>query len=245
MADVIRLDQNWRLDAGHRFDLPPQTPQGGGAGGTKPNKNRKTMDYIPSKRADLKDWCLNFRDEVEDAAVAAGIPAADATAAKALAGDLYNAFGETDAAESALGGKRTAERNVVKTRLAQLRAKVKNWKTLPGYAASGIEGTLGLKGAAVEFDPDTYKADFTVRWENGMARFDFLLLGADAVAVYCRPRGGTVWTRIGVDTDPPYFDSKPVTTPGVPEARQYLMRGMVGDAEIGVDSDIVEFVLPG
>ena len=250
---ILRLDHGWRFDAGHRLDLPPAA--GGVPAATpSPSKpktkantqtNRSTMDFIPRKRTDRKEWYKNIRDNVETAAVAAGIPAADATAAKNLAGDIYTALDETDTAGNVLDGKRSTERSTETAKQAQLRAKIRNWKTLPGYAGSGLAGTLQLAGEGAEFDGSSYKPVFTVRMEGGHVRFDFQLLGADGLAFYRRLRGQTTWTKMGTDTDPPYFDSRPVATPGTPEAREYMARGLTGDDEIGEDSDVVEFTVPG
>jgi hypothetical protein len=122
---------------------------------------------------------------------------------------------------------------------------VRNWKTLTGYPASGSEAVLKLRGADASFDPATYKPVLKVAIEAGLIKISFKKAGVDGVAVYCRLRGTSSWRRIGTDTSSPYFDTAPLAQPGVPEVREYMGRGMVGDGEIGLDSDIVSIAFAG
>ena len=64
------------------------------------------MDFIPKKRSELYLWLKNMSDNVVAEAVKFGTPAADATAAKALADDLVAKLEATDAASAALDGMR-------------------------------------------------------------------------------------------------------------------------------------------
>lgn len=74
-----------------------------------------------------------------------GVPTAEATATKATADHLIGKMEATDAAEAALDGARSEEGMARTTDIASLRARVRNWKTLSGYAASGSEGVLKLR----------------------------------------------------------------------------------------------------
>ena len=47
------------------------------------------------------------------------------------------------------------------------------------------------------------------------------------------------------DTEAPYYDTRPLAQPGVPEVREYKVRGMVADDEIGQSSDIVSLTFAG
>jgi len=247
MADeIIRLDHGWRLDRGHRLDErvqivipPPVAPP------PRPKEKGKHMDYIPPQRGNRYLWYGNLSTNVVEEGPKFGLPTAEATAAKTLADAIIAAMDGTDAAANALSGARTIERNTETANQAALRKKVANWKTLPGYAASGSEAVLKLKGPAVAFNAATYKPVIYVSIEAGRIQIDFEKLGADGIAVYMRRRGETVLKKIGTDTDTPYFDTGPLLQPNVPEVREYMARGMVGDDEIGVDSDIVSLTYPG
>lgn len=203
------------------------------------------MDYVPPKRNDRYQWYKNLSDHVVAEAVKSGIPAADATAAKALADGLIAKMDATNAADTAIKGARQIERTGEAAALPQLRAKVRNWKTLPAYPASGSEAVLKLKGSEVTFDPATYKPVITVSIEAGKIKIEFEKKGADGVAVYCRLRGTSAWRKIGTDTATPYFDTAPLANAAVPEVREYMARGLIVDDEIGLDSDIVSIPFAG
>jgi hypothetical protein len=241
---IIRLDEGWRLDEGHRFDEPPYVPPPAPPP-VLPTKKGKAMDFVPQKRDSRYAWLQNLSTNVVAEAVKFGGVSGDATAVKAAADNLIAKMNATNAAEATLKGARTTEATAQAADIAAIRAKVRNWKTLTGWAASGSEGVLQLKGTQPAFDPESYKPAIKVSIEGGKIRIDFKKLGVDALAIYCRLRGTAVWRKIGVDTEAPYFDTAPLANPAVSEVREYLARGVVGDEEIGLDSDIVSIAFAG
>ena len=132
-----------------------------------------------------------------------------------------------------------------KTNDALIRAKARNWKTLPGWAASGSEAVLQMKGSAVNFDPNAYKTVLKVTVEADVVKVAFTKKGVDGVAIYSRLRGTAIWHKVAVDTLSPYYDNSPLAQAGVAEKREYMGRGVLHDQEIGVDSDIVTITFGG
>jgi len=151
----------------------------------------------------------------------------------------------TDAAENALDSARTLETKTTAANVALVRASVRNWKTVPGYAASGSEAVLRLKGTGVVFDPNTFKPKLRVTVRPGEVIIDFGKGGADGVVIYCRLRGTLSWRKLAVDMNPPYNDTAPLAVPNVPEVREYMARGILDDVEIGLESDIVTATFAG
>lgn len=204
------------------------------------------MDMVPKKRNDRYLWYKNISENLVTEAPKFGLAAADATAAKANVDALLAAMEATTAAQLTLDGARSTERTVETSRLATLRLNIRNWKSQPGFAASGSEGVLRLKGSAVaDFDPSTYKPMIKVSIEAGRVKVDFEKKGVDGLAIYRRLRGQTAWQRIGTDTEPPYFDTGALAQPNVPEVREYMARGLMADEEVGQDSDIVSITYAG
>ena len=240
--DVIRMDEGWQMDAGLAMDqamiVPPPAPPGH-------KRKGKVMDYIPYKRDGRYLWYKNLSANVVAEAVKFGGVAADATAIKALADGIIAKYDATNAAQLALDAARVMEHNAEPAALAQIRAKVRNWKTLANYPSSGSEGVLQLHGTDSPFDPTTYKAEFTATPASGGVRLDFTKKGADRVAFYSRLRGTVPWHSLGTHTDSPHLDVTPLAQAGVPEAREYMARGMVHDAEIGQDSDVANVTFAG
>ena len=154
----------------------------------------------------------------------------------------YNA---TNTAQQALDGARLIERSTESAGLVQLRAKIKNWKTLTGYPASGSEGVLKLKGAESGFDPNTFKPELKASVVAGGVKIEFKKKGVAAMAIYMRRGGAGAWQKLGIDTESPYLDSAPLAAAGVAEVREYKARGILHDEEIGVDSDVVSATFAG
>lgn len=246
-SDIIRLDQGWRLDQGHHFDQPPNVPNPVSAVPRIASKRKgiMTTDFIPSKRALRYLWWKGLSNHLTIEGPKMGLTVAQTTAAKAVADDMIAKMDARDAAESALGGAQTQESMAAITDTAAMRALVRNWKTLPGYAASGSEGVLGLKGSDTTFDPNTYKSVIKLSIVGGHVRVDFTKGGVDAVNVYCRLRGTLGWRKLGLDSSSPYYDTEPLATAGVAETREYIARGVLDDQEIGLDSDIASIVFGG
>ena len=64
--------------------------------------------------------------------------------------------------------------------------------------------------------------------------------------IYLRVAGAAAWTLIGIRRQKfPFDDQTPLKTPGVAESREYQARAVVGDAEVGVPSDIVGVTFGG
>jgi hypothetical protein len=247
MADgIIKLDEGWHLDAGWHLDqpapLPPTLPV---PVRTPTLKGIKHMDFIPNRRADRKEWWTNIRDNGATELAKLNLAAPDIAAAVATATAMVAKMQATDDAEAALKAARTMETAAATPNEAAIRAAVRNWKTLPPYPDSGVEGSLNLRGPASGFDPNTFKSKVKLSIVGGQIRIDFTKDECDSVAVYCRLRGTAAWTKLGLDSRSPYYDTNPLANPAIPETREYMLMGVIDDLEIGLPSDIVSIVFGG
>ncbi|MBI5684393.1 MAG: hypothetical protein HZC54_04875 [Verrucomicrobia bacterium] len=246
MSDgIIKLDEGWRLDEGHHFDEPPNVPPPVPPPLPRPKEKGKHMDMVPKKRSQRYLWYKNISDNIATEGPKFGLTPAEAAATKALTDAIMASMEATDTAQGILDGARTTEQSVEGTNLTQLRAKVRNWKTLPAFPASGSEGVLQLKGAEAEFDPATYKPAIRVSIEGGKVVVSGAKKGVEAFAIYARLRGSQTWERLAVENHPPYYDTRPLAQLNVPEVREYMVRGVVDDQEIGLDSDIISVTFAG
>jgi hypothetical protein len=110
---------------------------------------------------------------------------------------------------------------------------------LPNWKSSGADGELQCSASNSDVDPGSYKPVIKVEIKGGLITLDFKKKGVDGIAIYARLRGTMGWTKIGTDTSSPYIDGRPLAQPNVAEIREYMARGMIGDDEIGLESDIV------
>ncbi len=247
MADgIIRLDEGWHLDAGQHLDQPPILPPVVPLPvRPKRPKGLTHMDYLPKTRAELKNWWLNLKTQGQTELAKINLPLQEITDMVDLATDQYNKMQATDDLESALKAARLIEKAATAQNEPVMRLGVRNWKTRPLYATSGIEGTLGLKGTEEDFDPLTFKTELKLSIVGGQIRVDFLKSKCDSIAIYCRLRGTATWIKLGTDTRSPYYDTNPLANPAIPEVREYMGMGVIDNEEVGVPSDIVSIVFGG
>jgi hypothetical protein len=241
-AGIIRLDEGWTLDASHHLDQPPFVPLVVPVVVAR-NKKGKSMDYIPSKRANQKQWWTKISTDINTEGPKMTLTAPQIAAAKAVADDQVAKMEATDSAKLALDGARAMEATATPANELAIRGFVRNWKTLPGYAASGSEGVLSLKGTEPAFDPSTFKTVLKITIDGGKPKIGFNKDGVDMVVIYCRLKGTAGWRRLGTDSSSPYYDTEPLANPNLPEVREYMAMGMIDDIEIGLPSDIVSITL--
>jgi hypothetical protein len=234
---VIEMDAGWFMDAGLSMDDPAPSPVPVTPPPPVHKKKGKAMDFVPPKRDARYQWYKNLSSNVVAEGVKMGVPAADALAVKALADAIIAKYDATNTAQTALDGLRQIESTTEAADLAQIRAKVRNWKTLANYPGSGSEAVLQLKGADSAFDPTTYKPVIKLSLVPGGVRVGFVKKGVDGVAIYMRVAGTTLWRKVGMDTESPFTDTTPLAAPGVPEVREYMARGVLHDEELPLDSD--------
>ena len=95
---------------------------------------------------------------------------------------------------------------------------------------------LGVVGPESNFDPATYVAELRsaeamgpaqVRLKFGKARGHI-----DTVKAQMR-RGSGAWTTVGMAVRSPWTELTPLAQPGVPETREFCVRAVVADEEIG------------
>jgi hypothetical protein len=74
---------------------------------------------------------------------------------------------------------------------------------------------------------------------NGVVEVDFNKLLAEGVHLYCKRGAETAFTYLASETHAAYVDNRPLLVAGQPEVRQYKAVFFIGQAEIGLESDIV------
>ena len=241
---VIEMDAGWRMDENLFMDQPAPSPVPAVVPVVHHRKG-KTMDYIPYKRDPRYLWYVNLSDNVVAEAVKMGVAPADATAIKAVADGIIAKYDATNDAQKAVDAARLLEAGTEAAGLAQIRAKVRNWKTLTNYPTSGSEAVLQLKGTDSPFDPVSYKPVIKVKTVPGGVQVAFVKKGVDGLAIYMRLEGATTWSKVGMDTESPFTDTTPLAVAGAPENREYMARGVLHDEELNTASDTANVTFAG
>lgn len=202
-------------------------------------------DIIPDRLADRYQWWKNLRDRIETEGPKIGLVAAEISDTKNAAAEMIDLMDAVNAAETALKGARAKATARAAAIEPTVRMSIRNWKTRPLYPASGLGGTLRLVGSPTTFDPNTFKPSIKVAIVGRQIKISFNKRRCDSVVVYRRLLGSPDWTKLGIDSLTPYFDTQPLATPNVPETREYYVIGLIDDIEVGQPSDIVSIVFGG
>lgn len=237
MAHVIRFDEGYHLDAGWFWDqLVPDHP---------PKKGKYNVaSFIPSNWQLYKEWLTNLSNEVALKGASFGLTAPQITSVQATCSAMIAKIDVLIAAENAYNAALEDARNFKGTTDTALREEIGDWKRASGWTEA-TASALRVVSTRPGFNPDTYKPDYTVKIVGGEIRIDWKKMGADGVNVYARLRGQPGWIKLGMDTNSPYIDGRPLAQAGVPETREYMLRGVVEDEEIGLDSDILSVTWGG
>ena len=108
-----------------------------------------------------------------------------------------------------------------------------------------IAADLELFGTSEEVDLTTFKPTFTATVFRGYVLIKWDKGPLDAVNIYTRLQGTETWLLLDRDNASPYQDVTPLAVAGKAEVREYLLRGVVKDVEIGVPSDIANVLFGG
>ena len=201
-------------------------------------------DFIPPAKGAYRAWLLNLKTEIVTQGPLFGLAAGEVTATVDACTAQIALADAAVAAKNAYEAALQAETDGRKSTNTLLRDKISDWKQMPLFTPT-IAQTLGVVGTAAPFDPSTYKPEFKVKIAGGEIRLDWTKKGAGAVHIYGRLRGQPGWTLLGMDTSSPYIDGRPLAQANVPETREYMLRGVVQDLEIGLDSDILSITWGG
>jgi len=226
---------------------------------TKTNHKNHTMNrqaYFPSTRSAEPEWFTNFGNKVTDHATAAGMPAGEITdivkdakfcayaagawlamarqfapACTAALENLYDGTG-TDPFVLPVFTAPTLPAGVVPVppgALKRIFRFIADLKNKPAYNET-MGQDLGIIGPE-ETQPDVPK--FTIKVGTGegceCAELRFFKYGRLGVVVQSRRNGGE-WETLGIDTETPYTDARPLLTPGTAEVREYRLRFWDGEA---------------
>ena len=201
-------------------------------------------DFIPPADDAKIIWLTNLRDTIDDWSAILGLSAARVTQIKAWCNDLIAQINATNTAKQAWLSVAAAKATQETTSLGGLRGEINQWKANPAMTPA-IEAAMKIVGSGSSFDPNTYKTKISAQVIGDHVRLTFVKGETDGVNFYWRKKGETVWKFLSRDTNSPYNDHTPLTTPGVPEVREYQAYGVLNDQQIGQPSDIVSVTFGG
>ena len=101
---------------------------------------------------------------------------------------------------------------------------------------------LGIVGDENDFDPLTFKTKLKAIEYTDHVEIQFVKSKTDGINIYSRLKGAVNWTFLAYDTSSPYIDNRPLAVPNVAETREYMGIGVIADAQLPLQSDILTVV---
>jgi hypothetical protein len=201
---------------------------------------KKMPDFIPPGDDPRKTWATNFKEKLIANGPAVGLTLPEVTAAGLLCDPIIGRIDDKTAKKNAWQASVAAANSGNAADFTTLRTTIAQIKTNSGYT-DAIGADLGIVGPVDTFDPNTYKAELKelVVSAPGQVTVNFGKAkgNLEAVHVYTRRQGTSPWTFLARDSQSPYVDTTPLAEAGKPEIREYRIRAVIADVEIGDYSD--------
>ena len=203
-----------------------------------------TLGFLPHADNVLYGWLDRFQCEIAIQAGPLNVPPAKVAELQALCTEIMTQIMAVEAARSALAGVVALKEATKGKNLGTLRKEIARLKTAVDMTPA-IAAKLQIVGAKAAVDWNAFKPEFKAEAHPGFVRIKWVKGPMDSIQLYTRRRGQAEWTFLARDTQSPYEDRRPLTTPFVPEAREYLARAVSKDVEVGLSSVILCVVFGG
>ena len=244
---MARFDTGTPYDSGALYD---QTNGAGTSHKPKPkNKNMTRQPYYPSRIASQVEWLQNFRAKLPGYATTLGLNAAQITAMLNDTGWLIYVLGTWLGAVRAWGPACTDYVDLIQTgtgtpalpvftapavpagvatvpagalsRIFDLASVIKD---APGYT-DAIGTDLRILGPEDAADHPTPVVKLTAMQGGTCQCVKIAFTKYTHQGVYIESKRGTGgWEFIGIDTESPYMDERPLLVASQPEVREYRLR---------------------
>lgn len=201
------------------------------------------LDYIPQDEGAQSTWAQNFKAAANGSANAAamGWDTEAVLALQAAAQVIVDGIADKEAAHNLYLAAVAAADVDIRAAEKAIRQKVGSGKEQTTYSEE-IGQALGVIGPESGFNPETYVAELRSAEVvgPGQVRLKFGKAGGQVPAVKAQMRRGTSgWTTVGQPMRSPWTDETPLAQPGVPENREYRVRAVKADVEIGQPSPAI------
>jgi hypothetical protein len=221
--------------------------------------------FFPKSIPAQREWLVIYAQQLPTVGPSMGMTAVEISDNVDAANAVIASIDAASLAENVYKQSVEAKDNAVRNNVSGvILPAVKRFKTASSYTTD-MGRLLGVEGTDLDFDPDTYQAQGSAKVLGNDVKISFTKAGADGVAIYSRvtaaaagvPAGNTsppptvpptpaemlLFSKLAIDHHSPYVDNRPLARPGIPELREYYLRGMVDDAEIGLPSLVIRVVV--
>jgi hypothetical protein len=202
-------------------------------------------DFFPSQDPkQVREFIVAFLAALPTNGSVVGITAGDQSGLVSAGNAAINGIDLAVTAENAADSLRADRKRLIKEFGQRLRPIVRRAKAHPSYTET-IGEALGVISDSPSVDPGTIKPTITAAVNMGHVSLRIRRPGAESVVLFCRCLGQTEWRSLGRVTRASYIDPRPLAQPGVPEVREYMAQGYIGDEQVGLPSDSKTVVFAG
>lgn len=201
-------------------------------------------DYVPKKIAAIDTWEENLSTKLPAYAALFNLPPAMVTDLMNLINEHRTAYAEQVSIEANYRSK-VAEADSKRTAAISgnggIRKVMRMIKSSPNYTAA-IGHDLGIEVNNSEQSDDNRRATIKVKIVPGKVMIKSKMKGVDAFNVYSRVADEEKFIFIGTSVIPWFADERPKLN-AAPERRDYFIRLVIKNKEVGVQSDTATIVV--
>jgi hypothetical protein len=201
-------------------------------------------DFIPGQETEKVKWYDNLSAKAAAQGIALGLNAAQITELQNICSGIKTAIKVNSDAQTAAQTAKIAKDQKIIDGEKQLRAFIRTIKASSGYNDAVAKDFL-IVGEESVFDPSSYKPVIKAKVMPGRVVIEFVKSKLDGVNIYVRLKGQSLWTKLAYDSYSPYEDNRPLAVANTPEHREYMAIGVIQDAAVTLQSDIIEAVYGG
>lgn len=203
-----------------------------------------SKDFIPDPDPEFDIYAAAFAGELGNSGTSYGFTSGEVTGYQGDAAGFHTALVDV-AAKKAAWEASVQNKNTLRGAFEpKTRGFAKRIKDSTAYTPA-VGEAYDIIAEEIVFVPATYKTTLKARVVGGVIEISWTKGQANSVRIYTRLAGQTTWTYLDRDEKSPYKDTRPLAVAGHAETREYMARGVLDDAEIGLDSDIISVVFSG
>ena len=200
--------------------------------------------FIPRRERDNIAWLNHYVVNLPAVAKLLGTPLTQVTAFQKMLKSLNDSVPEADAARAASKKASDIKQNL-KDQCNNAVSDLESMMQTSELYTDAIRKELGTDSTSPAVNAATIKPKLKVRLVGGGVQLRIIKYGAKSVTIYVRLQGEDKFVPLERISGSVYIDKRPLNTPGVAEIRQYQIRVIVGDEEVGYFSDIVTISFGG
>ena len=204
-----------------------------------------SQKIVPDSHVNRLNFLKTLKTEFNTNAAALKYDAGFVASTNAMLDTLIAAYQTLVDAEAAAAQASADAAGVFDPNSEALHKLFDNLKSNPNCTPA-MRVAMGIDSKSTNKPAAQIKPTINVEAQPGHVRITGSKDYAELVNIYMRLVGATAWTLVGIRRKKfPFDDQTPLKTPGVPEAREYMARGVIGDDEVGDPSDIVPVTFGG